>query len=186
MLGGAGTLVLSNSKKYKVGRCKKGSRRNKKTGLCVKNSGSLANPRAKSNCVGYSQQECNTRVGCSYANGPKRKFCRKSPSKPRLGKVKRSFSSSIDFGSSHRSSLNSILTSSSIRRPTRRHRSSSHRSSLNSILTSSSIRRPTRRRHNRRRPIKSESGSNSFKSANSSTKSYKSTKASPANKWEAI
>ena len=161
MLGGAGTLVLSNSKKYKVGRCKKGSRRNKKTGLCVKNSGSLANPRAKSNCVGYSQQECNTRVGCSYANGPKRKFCRKSPSKPRLGKVKRSFSSSIDFGSSHRSSLNSILTS-------------------------SSIRRPTRRRHNRRRPIKSESGSNSFKSANSSTKSYKSTKASPANKWEAI
>ena len=72
----------------------------------------------KGRCVGYGQQECNTRAGCSYANGAKRKFCRKSSTR-RRGKH---YTGSIDFGSSPRSSLNSILTSSSIRRPTRRHR----------------------------------------------------------------
>ena len=49
MFGGAGTVVLSPSKQFHVKskRCKKGSRRNKKTGLCVKHSGSLGQSQPK-------------------------------------------------------------------------------------------------------------------------------------------
>ena len=170
MFGGAGTVVLSPSKQFHVKskRCKKGSRRNKKTGLCVKHSGSLGqsqpkrkspkrkspkrkSPKRKSDCAGYKRDECAKRAGCSYSSGPKRSFCRKSNSKQN----KKSLSGSIDFGSSHHSSLNSILSSPSIRRHTRHRR---HRKS---------------------------SGSNSFKSAKSSTKSFKSSKSSPVNKWDA-